>query len=105
MSKTYKCFLTGEILKEGDIIIRPVFGSFEKHILVRFTKQGFVISRKAHQSLHGFCWATTEDDVYLHDIIQYISYPPHLIKIGKYEGDLKKFNLTISQFRKKHNLK
>lgn len=104
MKNQIKCFLTGEILKEGDIIIRPVFSSFEKHILVRFTEQGIVVSRKAYVSSTGRCWTVSDDDINNHNIVYYISYPPALIKIGEYKGDLTKFNKTIKQYQKQFKI-
>lgn len=101
MKNKLKCFLTREMLKEGDIIIRPIFSSFEKHILVRFTKQGIVVSRKAYRSINSnMCWTVSDEDIKNHNIIYYISYPSALIKIGEYKGDLTKFNKTIKQYQK-----
>lgn len=98
MKKEFKCFLTNETLKIGDVVIRPNFSRFEKHVVLGFTKQGIYISKMARTYItirpKSMYYATYEDDVTQHNIKQYVQYSDFII-VGKYEGDVSQFNQTL----------
>lgn len=101
MKKGFKCYLTNENVKIGDIVIRPTGSAFEKHVIVGFTKQGVYISKIAmNYSLHKTIYYAAYDyDITKHNIKHYVQYA-HFVIVGKYEGDMSQFKQTLYTLNK-----
>tara|TARA_R110000822_G_scaffold20329_1_gene65261 strand:+ start:492 stop:821 length:330 start_codon:yes stop_codon:yes gene_type:complete len=94
------CYLTGQEIRVGDVVLRAKQSDFEKHVVVKFTSQGMYLSREVRtESYYNHYWkSTTEyivctgsDDISLHNNKFYVRDDYPLVFLSKFVGDMKEF--------------